>query len=103
MSTQKIPHISGHFHFYSKVTIDEIISIAEDFAQDENFVKIFIQGAGSDGENRLCFIYDPKLSEEKVPYGYVNEFADIKTDILRRKLGNGLKGWSISNNYISIK
>ena len=94
--------MSGHFHFTSKVTLEEITTVAQEFAQDDKFLKLFIQGAG-DQEFRLCFIYDPKINEEKVPFTFVNEFLDNMTDLLRKKFGNGLKGWSGSNRYTLIK
>lgn len=105
MSTIKNTHayFSGHFHFSNKVTIDELILIAEEFAQDKLYIKILIQGAGNDGEYRLCFTCNPEISEDKVPFDYITDFSEKTTDMLKRKLGNGLKGHSISNRYFSIK
>ena len=81
----------------SKVSKEEIIALAEEFAQDASYIELYVRKASKD-QHGLGFVY--KYDGEQTSY---EQFTDSMQDMLLKKFGTGLSGWDISSSCITIK
>lgn len=92
--------IMGLWKFSDKVTIDELEQIAQEWAKEDEYTQLYIRKTSKD-QNGIGFTYDlkdkPKTKES------MDEYMDKTSDMLKRKFGNDLVGWDVSNMVYTIK
>lgn len=102
---QTINHFHGYWRFSDQVSLDEITALGSEFAQNPRYLSIYVRGSGK-GERILGFIYNPhdfNIDVSESEKAEITPFTDETTDLLKKRFGNGLVGWSISGYYIHIK
>lgn len=92
----------GMWKFRADVTHDQLVQIAEDWktsTADEpyyGYEEIYIRGWGQN-QLAICFRYRRKLA------GDMRRYIDHTSHLLRRRFGNGLVGWDISEPITMIE
>lgn len=90
--------ITGLWKFADgKVSMDEMMEVVKEWANEENYIELYIRKTSTD-QHGIGFAYKYDGTRQ----GY-NEYFDKASDQLKRKFGNGLVGWDIASDTITIK
>lgn len=97
---QRIDNHIGIWKFTNKVTKEELEEVAQEWAQSENYLSVFIRKCSQD-QYGIGFEYKNPLGADTPDT--LKSYMDETSDTLKRKFGNGLIGWDVSSNYYKIK
>ena len=87
----------GLWKFNEKVSHSELVSVADEWAKDDNYILLSIRAVSRD-QHGIGFAYTYEDKEN----GYQKYFHDT-SDALKRRFGNDLAGWDIGEEATSIK
>ncbi len=87
----------GLWKFREGVPFESLIKMAEKWAQDENYLQVYIRKVSKD-QNGIGFVYTHDGTKD-----YQDEYFDQTSDQLKREFGNGLVGWDIASTTNLIK
>lgn len=90
----------GIWKFTNKVTKEELEEVAKEWAKDENYISVFLRKCSQD-QFGIGFEYKNPLGADT--HETLEKYKDETSDFLKKKFGNGLIGWDISNLYYKIK
>ena len=80
-----------------RVAEEDLEKLAEEFAQDENYVYVFLRGASKD-QTGIGFVY--KYDGTRAGR---DKYHDETSHMLKMRFGNGLCGWDYSRNPTFVK
>lgn len=89
--------ISGLWKFRDTISNEELMKIAQRWAEDPSYTQVYIRQASKD-QNGIGFMYD--YDGERESY---DQYFDETSDMLKRKFGNDLAGWDISSHTTVVK
>lgn len=89
--------IMGLWKFHERVGNKDLIEVANEWAEDDNYVQIYIRKVSKDQEG-IGFAYKSDGTKEAHDKYYYET-----SDQLKRKFGNDLVGWDISTTSTLIK
>lgn len=85
--------ICGIWKFKDTVASEELEAFAEELAQDEKYIHVYIRKVSKD-QFGIGVTYK---SETEVGQKEFGEYTEKMKDILYRKFGAGLVGWDFAN------
>lgn len=97
---QEIYNHLGIWKFSNKVTLRELEDLAREWSKDENYLSVHIRKCSQD-QYGIGFEYNNPLGADT--QDTLNQYRESTSDTLKKKFGNGLVGWDISNMYYKIK
>ncbi len=101
MQTKEVNYIMGLWKFNSRISTEQLEEVAQKWAaEDQNYLQLYIRKCSKD-QYGIGFTY--KLKEEVPAPGQHDEYFNQTTDYLKRKFGNDLAGWDLSNPVWIIK
>lgn len=89
--------IMGLWKFIDHVGEKDLIEVANEWAEDQNYKLLYIRKTSKD-QLGIGFAYVSDGSKEAY-----NDYFDRTSDGLKRKFGNDLVGWDISSRATVIK
>lgn len=89
--------IMGLWKFHERVGGRELIEVANELAKDENYIHLYIRKV-SKNQNGIGFTYASDGTDEAY-----EAYFDKTSDSLKRKFGNDLVGWDVSNDAVTVK
>ncbi|HEU5114938.1 MAG TPA: hypothetical protein VFT82_04205 [Candidatus Paceibacterota bacterium] len=89
--------VSGIWKFRDRVSVEELGEVAKKWAEDKNYLQLYVRRASND-QYGIGFMYQlPKGTEKHDVY------FDVTTDALKRKFGNDLIGWDLASPTWIVK
>jgi hypothetical protein len=89
--------IMGLWKFDEGVSVNELLEVADEWKEDENYVQLYIRKVSKD-QNGIGFAYNSDGSKE----AHDKYFHEV-SDMLKRRFGNDLVGWDIASSSTLIK
>ena len=89
--------IMGLWKFDQKVSKEELVEVANEWATDPKYLQVYIRKVSKDQEG-IGFAYAGNGTQEAH-----REYFEATSDVLKRKFGNGLVGWDIASTSTLIK
>jgi hypothetical protein len=91
--------ITGLWKFKDSIDIREIEQFANELAQDEHFIHVYIRKASKDQEGLgITYKADNEFEQEDF-----QKFMEDMKDKIYKKFGSGLVGWDFSSSTATIK
>jgi hypothetical protein len=86
----------GLWKFSDKISMEELVSLATEWASDDNYVSLYVRGTSKD-QNGIGFAYKTNTKQE------YDAYFDRTSDMLKRKFGNDLVGWDVGFEATPVK
>lgn len=89
--------ILGLWKFENRVSHEDLLDLADEWAKDDNYVELYIRGVSKD-QTGIGFAYKSNGTKE-----FQDEYFYKTSDQLKRKYGNDLAGWDMATAYNLVK
>lgn len=89
--------ILGLWKFNERVSNKDLLEIANEWAEDDNYVQIYIRKVSKD-QYGIGFAYKHDGTKESQ-----DDYHFKTSDFLRRKFGNDIVGWDLASTVQLIK
>lgn len=89
--------ILGLWKFQDRVGEKDLLEVATEWANDENYVQLYIRQVSKDQLGiGFAYKYDGVKESQR-------KYFDETSDALKRKFGNDLAGWDIASTTTLVK